>query len=131
MATHYAGLGYALVSIFPIHIACCVILLAFLVGSRPTWRMKWREVANLVFECAVCPGYFVNICRKLAIGYVHLPGDAIAIGLSQNGEGSTAVFFRGLDFVVEDLDYNHELVDEDRQLIADYKVELLKRHNHE
>src|ERR1700724_2940150 len=62
-ATHYAGLGYALISIFPIHVACCVLLLAFLIVGRGTWRMKWRDIANLVFECTVCPGYFVNICR--------------------------------------------------------------------
>ncbi len=86
--------------------------------------MGWQQLLSLVFECAVCPGYFANICRKVSLGYAQVPGDAVAFVLDQGDRRMSALIADGVDGLVEDLADRDELQRDDHQAIAAYQVRL-------
>jgi hypothetical protein len=131
VATYYAGLGYALIIAFPLHIVGLVLLVLFLTIGRRAWRMHWQQLLGLVFECAVCPGYFVNICRKISLGYVRVPGDAIAVAFDQNQDSAVqSIMMGGFDILLDDLAEHDELRCDDHQHIATYRARLSETDAH-
>ncbi len=125
IATYYAGLGYALIIAFPLHIAGLTVLIASLTIGRRAWRIRWLQLFGLVFECAVCPGYFVNICRKMSLGYVRVPGDAIGVAVDQNqGRTVHSIMMHEIDMLLDDLAEHDELRCSDHQPIATYRARL-------
>jgi hypothetical protein len=87
--------------------------------------MHWQQLIGLVFECAVCPGYFVNICRKISLGYVRVPGDAIGVAFDQNQAHSVqSIMMGGIDILFDDLAEHGELRCQDHQHIATYRARL-------
>ena len=125
IATHYAGLGYAIILVVPLHVAGLSSLIAFLLMGRRALRMNWSQLIGLVFECAVCPGYFVNICRKLSIGYIRVSADAIALALEEDRPRVLASLgINGIDMLLDDLAENDELRPDDSASIAIYRDHL-------
>jgi len=129
-ATYYAGLGYALSLVIPVHLIGLATLVTLLIVERRAWRMEWQQLLGLAFECAVCPGYFVNICRKLSLGYVRVPGDAVAFVLDQREPRVSAVIAGGIDALLEDLADRDELRQDDDQPIAAYQAWLAEAGAH-
>jgi hypothetical protein len=123
-ATHYAGLAYALTFVLPIHLIGLTRLISLLVLDRRRWGMEWQQLASLAFECAVCPGYFVNVCRKLSLGYARTPGDAVAFVLDQGDPRLIALVAGGIDVLLEDLAEGDELRPDDEQPVAIYQALL-------
>jgi len=123
-ATHEAGLPGALVIVLPVHVAAVLLLIGLLIAARRTWRMSWSQLGSLVFECAVCPGFFVNICRKISLGFAHVPGDALAIALTIGGARAASRVREHLPRALDDLGENEELQGEDAAAIAAYRRHL-------
>jgi hypothetical protein len=121
IATHFLGLGLVLRYGIPIHLFNITFLLLKLVSERATWRMRWSEFSALTFECIVCPGIFVNICRRITLSYVRVPGDVIAYAIVQGGTRSTCLIQRQLDLYLDDLCDQEELTIEDR-----YKIDIYR-----
>lgn len=125
ITTHHFGLGYALTLALPLHIGGLALLAVLLIAGRRAWRMGWRQIVGLIFECAVCPAYFVNICRKLSLGYVHVPCDAVALALDQKQPYALAPMGAGeIELLLEDMVERDELRYEDRASIAAYHAHL-------
>ena len=122
--TRYGGLGYALSIIVPVHIACLAILIILFVSKRRVWCIGWWQLTSLTFECAVCPGYFVNICRKLLLACVHVPADAITFFLKQQEAHPIHSFACALDLLVEDFSDQEGLRPQDSEAIAGYEAQL-------
>ena len=129
-ATHYAGLAYALCLVIPLHVIGLTLLVALLVVGRRTWRMGWSPLATLVFECAVCPGYSANICRRLSLGFVKVPGDAIAFVLDSHDRDTGAAIGSALGFLVEDLALQDQLLPTDQPNIVAYEARLATSAGH-
>lgn len=123
-ATHFAGLAYALTLVLPIHIIGVANLILLLVVDRRAWGIEWHQLFSLVFECAVCPGYFVNICRKVSIGYARVTGDAVAIVLEQSESRVDSPSACGIEMLLEDLAEWGELRPDDDKPIATYRGRL-------
>jgi hypothetical protein len=124
IATNYGGLAYALGLILPFHAIGLAILASWLIVDRRNWRMGWRQLIGLIFECAVCPGCFVNICRKLSLGFMCVPGDAIIFALDQDNSPTTAPLTDGLNLIFADLAEFGETRPEDDHLIQTYVERL-------
>lgn len=125
--TSHAGLAYALAMVLPVHLAGIAFLAACLAARRHALRIKWPQVAGLMFECAVCPGFFVNVCRKVSLARARLHGDAVAFSLSRGGPGTQAALAYGLEDMVEDLAEHGELQEGDEFALAEYRVWLSER----
>lgn len=126
VATYRAGLTYALLLVIPFHAVGLILISSSLITSRHIWRMDWRQLASLVFECAVCPGCSANICRKLSLGYLRVPGDAIAVAIDQDKVRTVASLSGGLmDMMLDDLAEHGELQSEDSHSIESYRARLI------
>jgi hypothetical protein len=122
--THCFGLGVALISILPFYLAALAVLISKLIVERRFWRMSWSELNGLVFQCVVCPGVFANICRRVSLGYVRVPGDVVAYALVHGGPDLTTKIERRLYLRLEDLNEHDELTVEDQPHIELYMCQL-------
>jgi hypothetical protein len=124
LITHWFGLGLALVSILPFYLAALAVLVGKLIVERRFWRMSWPELNSLVFQCAVCPGLFANICRKISLGYARVPGDVLAYALVHGGPDLAAKIERRVYLHLEDLTEHEELTLEDQPHVERYMGRL-------
>lgn len=85
-ATDRWGLAAALAIVLPVHVASLAWLAVAAVVMRRPWRMAWSDLAVLWFECAVCPGVLVNVCRRLALRFARIPGDGLAYAIAMGDE---------------------------------------------
>jgi hypothetical protein len=122
--THEAGLAGALVVVLPVHVAAVLLLVGSLIAARRAWGMSWSQLGSLAFECAVCPGFFVNVCRKVSLGFARVPGDALGLTLAFGGERATRRVREHLPQALDDLSENEELRGEDDAAIAAYRRHL-------
>jgi len=122
--THAAGLAGALTIVLPLHVAAVLALTGLLIAVRRAWRMSWSQLGSLAFECAVCPGFFVNICRRLSLGFAQVPGDALACALAYGGEPAASLVRARLPHALDDLNENEELRQDDAAAIAAYRRHL-------
>jgi hypothetical protein len=124
LITHWFGLGLALISILPFYLAALAVLIGKLIVERRFWRMSWSQLNGLVFQCAVCPGVFVNICRRVSLGYARVPGDVLAYALVHGGPDLATQIERRLHLCLEDLNEREELTLEDQSHIELYVCQL-------
>lgn len=122
--THEAGLAGALTIVLPVHVAAVLLLVGLLIAARRAWRMSWSQLGSLAFECAVCPGFFVNICRKVSLGFAQVPGDALACAIAHGGERAARRVRERLPHALDDLEENDELRQDDAAAIAAYRRHL-------
>lgn len=121
-ATSHAGLTYAFVLVVPIHVAAISVLAVCLAVRRRALRIQWAQVAGLMFECAVCPGFFVNVCRKVSLARARLRGDAVAFSLSRGDPCALSTIAYGLESVLEDMAENGELRADDEPALLAYRA---------
>jgi hypothetical protein len=121
LATHSLGLGSALILVLPFYVVALLLLVIKLIAERRVWRMTWSELNSLVFQCALCPGLFINICRKVSLGHVRVPGDVVAYALAHGAPHSALAIERQLDLCRSDLTDHVELTAEDEHRIEVYK----------
>ena len=68
-------------------------------------------------QCAICPGLFVNICRRISLSYIRVPGDVFACALAEGEPSSVASIQRRLELYLDDLREHDDLTQEDRSNI--------------
>jgi hypothetical protein len=129
-ATLFLGPGFALITILPIHVIAILLLINKLVAERRFWRMAWSDLNSLVFQCALCPGIFINICRRMSLGYARVPGDVIAYALANGGLHSAERIQRRLNLCLDDLTEHEELTAEDEPNIKMYSCRLNRTLDH-
>jgi|SRR6516165_1106237 hypothetical protein len=124
LITHWFGLGLALICIFPFYLAALAVLVGKLIVERRFWRMSWSQLSSLIFQCAVCPGVFINICRRVSLGYARVPGDVLAYALVHGGRNLATKIERRLHLCLDDLNEHEELTLEDQPHIELYMCQL-------
>jgi hypothetical protein len=129
--THYAGLNYTLRLLLPIHIAALAVLIGLLVAGRRTWRLSWMDIGGLTCECAFCPGFFINVCRKLSLKFARVPGDAMAYTLAYGEPNTAACIASRLELCLDELEENGELHLDDESTIEAYRRLLRQPLGHE
>jgi len=123
-ATHFFGLGPVLISIAPIYLVALIFLVDRLVAERRFQRMDRSELNSLLFQCALCPGIFINICRRISLGYMRVPSDVLACALAARGTESVAGIKRRLDACLDDLSEHEELTPTDAVSVQVYRRKL-------
>jgi len=122
--TYKFGLTFGILVVLPSHVAAMLLLIGLLIWDRRFWGMSWMKITALAFECAVCPGIFVNVCRKVTLAHASVNGDAIAYSLVYGGSDLVTTIGRRFELLIEDLRENGELQSLDEPLIAEYRLRL-------
>jgi hypothetical protein len=122
--TYCLGLGQALLAILPFYIVAITVLASTLIREKRVWRMSWLGIGNLVFQCAVCPGVFANICRRVSLNYIRVPGDVIAYAIVYGQLEVAASIERRLSLYLDDIDEHEPLTSKDRGNMAVYEHQL-------
>jgi len=130
-ATHYVGLGYVLLFVLPFHVMAVLLLIGLLVAGRRFFNLSWQRLGSLAFECAVCPGLFVNIGRRLSLAQARIPGDGMAFALVEGDRGVATRIGSRLDFLLDDLRENGEMAPEDAPIVESYRRRLTQVLGHE
>ena len=125
IVTERAGLAYALVAVAPLHLAWVMVLAILLVLGRRTWGLTWQSVAGVIFECAVCPGYFANICRRLSLRHAALPVDPVALATVTAGADAGERAFQAATLLADDLMEHDEISEEDIEAATKWRAALL------
>jgi hypothetical protein len=124
IVTHIFGVGYALIlQMLPTHLLALAALAIVPAAERRLWRMSWLQVVGVVLECAVCPAYLVNICRRMAIRF-GVTGDAIVFVHSAASSEERLAIGPRLDLLADDLTENGELSERDFGMIKAYQALL-------
>jgi hypothetical protein len=124
IVTHVFGVGYALIlQMLPTHLLTLAALSSVLIARRRLSRMTLIQVGGVVLECAICPAYLANICRRVAIR-LGVTGDAIVFAHSMASSEQRMVIGQRLDLLIDDLAENGELSDGDAEMIKAYKALL-------
>jgi len=122
VATYFFGLAYALLAILPLYLVTLITFLGILIAGRRFWRMSWPQLSLLAVECALCPGFFANVCRKLSLGYARVPGDAVAFVAARAAKDTVHQLESKLNLYLDDLKDHHELRPSDELLIEQYRT---------
>jgi len=48
--------------------------------------MESAQLASFAFECFFCPGYFANVCRRLSLGWINIPGSGLNFVVTATAE---------------------------------------------
>lgn len=121
LLTSFAGLGYALLFIFPLHVCMVVGLIVLLAKTRAVWRKSWLQLSGFAFECAVCPGFFANVCRRLPLRSASVPAGALGFFLA-DVHGRTAAAAQGrFELHIEDLCEHATLTPEENLAIEELR----------
>ena len=131
VATHYVGLGYVLLFVLPFHVLALLLLIGLLVAGRRSFNLSWQRLSSLAFECAVCPGLFVNIGRRLSLAQARIPGDGMAFALADGDRGVATRIGSRLEFLLDDLRENGEMALEDAPIVESYRRRLTEVIEHE
>ncbi len=123
LTTHFRSLSFALHLVLPVHFISVILLIILLVSQKHIWRMNSSKLVWLVLECAICPGYFINICRKISLEYIHVPADAIGYAFSSS-EAARAKVERSLEPYLEELCESSEIGVSEQPTIALYRSRL-------
>jgi hypothetical protein len=124
IATHVFGVGYALILLMlPTHLLTLAALAMVLSSERHLWRMSWLQVIGVVLECAACPAYLANICRRMAVRF-GVRGDAIVFAHSAASSKERLAIRPRLDLLEDDLTENGELSEHDIGMIKAYQAFL-------
>jgi hypothetical protein len=124
LATHLVGLGVALLLALAAHLAALLVALLVLASRRRQLRIGWLQIAGVILEYAVCPGFFVNIYRRTLLNWIRVPGDAVAYVLQAAPGGSTAAVEAGIERGLSELESNGELHAGDDAAIEAYRRHL-------
>jgi hypothetical protein len=125
IATYTVGIGYTLLLItLPTHLLLLAPLAIVLVIQRRLWGMTWLQAIGVVLECAVCPAYLANVCRRMAIRF-GVTGDAILFVHNVASPEERLAISRRLDLLVVDLTENADLSEHDVELINGYQSFLV------
>jgi hypothetical protein len=123
--TYKYGLTYGILVALPLHVIAIMLLITLLIWNRRFWGFSWSMISRLVFECAVCPGIFVNVRRRMTLAHAPVGGDAMAYAIVYCGDEVVAGIRRKFELIVEDLRDNDELKSSDEPLIAEYRLRLM------
>src|SRR5262249_5960528 len=124
LMTHWFGLNVAFIYFIPFYLVALAVLVSKLIAERRFWRMSWSELNSLVFQCAICPGVFANICRRVSLGYARVPGDVLAYALIHGGPDLATKIERRVYLHLEDLKEHEELTLEDQPHVERYMCQL-------
>jgi hypothetical protein len=125
LITLFLGLGYAVIWAVTVHACALSVLLVLLIHRRTLWAMTWAQVTAQMFECAVCPGFFSNVGRRVALRYGVFRGDALAYGYALAKRTSHAATWRLGQMLEEAEEEAEDLVEEERRYIACYRRRLI------
>lgn len=118
--TNIGGLEKAFSILIPYHVLAILVLIYCLFSYRRIIRIELGQILLLTLECAVCPGYFVNICRKVSLAGSKIRGDAVAYLLC-NGQSKAIEDLEGhLDNLIRELEFNGQIHERDRPTLAAY-----------
>jgi hypothetical protein len=126
ITTHFLGLASALMLFFPLYAAAIIVLTVKLIVERRFWRMTRLDVFSLVFQCTVCPGIFINICRRMSLSHIHLPGDAALFAFACGEPTLVEWVESGLARHIEDLLENDDLTRDTASLLEAYRQRLTR-----
>jgi len=124
LATHFLGLSLVLIAMAPLYLIALIVLLDRLVADRRFRRADRSKLNRLIFQCAVCPGIFINICRRISLDDMPAPGCALAYVLADSTAGSVADIKRRLDACLDDLSEHEELTPSDNANVQAYRRKL-------
>jgi hypothetical protein len=130
LVTAHVDLGTALVLVIPVDVTALVILAGLLVAGRRAWRMSWMQIAGMICECAACPGFFVNICRRMSLGFAKAPGDGLAYVIARHGRRERPRIAYALESCLDDLTENDEFQPQDAAAVAAYRNRLGEPRDH-
>jgi hypothetical protein len=78
IATESTGLSSAILIVAPVLFAMWVCVAVPLILHRHVLTLTRGSLIWILIECAICPGYFANVWRRLLIGRLHSNTDAVA-----------------------------------------------------
>jgi hypothetical protein len=114
------GLGNAVIGAVIAHLVLLVLLTLLLSSTRSQWGMSWLQVAGQVFECAVCPGYFANIGRRLPLRYGSIAGDTIAYSYAIGRRTSRVISFQ-LGLLLEQVQTAESLTEDEQDYVTRFR----------
>lgn len=124
VTSYFFGLAYALAFVLSLYLIVLIVFITILISGRRFWRMTWPQLTVFAAECALCPGFFINVCRKIALGYARVPGDALALASLHGGKHAVHGLEAKLTLYLEDLREHRELRQGDELLIEEYRASL-------
>ncbi|HEY9250957.1 MAG TPA: hypothetical protein VIO38_17570 [Rariglobus sp.] len=117
VVTEIAGPGVALLVWAPLHLLLTLALAVLLIRARRRWSATWTAsrsaLASITLECALCPGYFANLCRRLTMRAPPVVADPVDLILKHDGDASAVDALGRLGLLACDL-LDDELGPEDR-----------------
>jgi hypothetical protein len=119
------GLGYAVIGAIITHFLLLILLILLLSSSRGEWRLSWSQVAGQIFECAVCPGYFANIGRRLPLRYGIVGGDSMSYSYAIGRRTSPTTLFQ-LGLMLEQVETSEDLTENERVYVKRFRRLLVR-----
>jgi hypothetical protein len=102
--TYEGGLTFALQHVAPAYLATLAGVVFTLFSDRKFWRLTAGQIVSLALECAVCPGYLVNITRKMSWNFTALSVDGGIYGLHRTTSNSAMKLKQAMIFAIEELE---------------------------
>ena len=125
MFTYLRGLGLALHYIIATYMTILISVAFILISYRKFWQLSAAQIAGVVFECAVCPAYLVNITRKVSWNFVNLSVDGGAYALQRTTSASIIRLRENMSFALEELAVEFGRDELLQKKLAVYKAILL------
>lgn len=102
LLTEWKGVGAALLTVVPIVVALWFLLAIVLIWHRRRFGLSRLRVAAVLTECALCPGYFANVWRRLCLSSSLVNADAVSFCAATMTRSQLEAMCRSLGAYLED-----------------------------
>jgi hypothetical protein len=106
--TYLRGLGFALWHVAPVYLLILAGTILLMIADRKFWRLSGAKILGLSLEYALCPGYLVNITRKMTWDFVTLAVDGGRYGWLRSTAEARQRLESGLGLALEELEQECE-----------------------
>lgn len=120
--TESKGLVAALLVVLPILLATWIILALVMFQNRTMLGLTRLRVVGVLAECAICPGYFANVWRRLSQGVAFVGADAIAFCAGAMTSSELNQMCRSMAPYLEDFVVEEELAETGHAAVAAYQA---------
>ncbi|SEP42881.1 hypothetical protein SAMN02990966_06124 [Rhodospirillales bacterium URHD0017] len=120
VATESSGLSFAILIVAPVLIAMWVGVAIPLILYRGCLGLPLGSLIWILIECAICPGYFANLWRRLLVRRLSSSTDAVIFCSATMNERQQAKLLVQLELYFDDLSERDLLTDADEVSFTKY-----------
>ncbi len=122
--TECSGLGVALLVVAPILFTMWLCIAVLLILHRRLLTLTFGSLVWILIECAICPGYFANLWRRLSISQLRSSADAVVFCATTMAPQRRTEMLAQLDLYFRDLHERGLVTAGDEDSLARYRNAL-------